>query len=49
MYIQIKLQFIKGGNQDCELPDFVHTKIVEDAVNLLLLSLSKLSTNNNSN
>lgn len=44
-----KIQFIKGGNQNCELPDFVHTKIVEDAVNLLLLSLSKLSTNNNSN
>jgi len=38
-----------GGNKDCELPDFVHTKIVEDAVNLLLLSLSKLSTNNNTN
>lgn len=33
-------------NQDCELPDFVHENIVEDAVNLLLQSLSKLRTNN---
>ena len=35
-----------NNNQDCELPDFVHENIVEDAVNLLLQSLSKLRTNN---